>query len=386
LDLEERLAQPDVPEDVREGALEACRELSWVRHVLETSLVGSGIRFWMVDVPRGVFRVEASGLGGVPGEAMELTEEQVYEVIHPDDRAAARAGELAMKNGETDHFAVEQRLLWEGEWRWVVSRSTVLRHGEDGKPLLLAGAAVDVTELKETEAALERANDQLKEFAYVVSHDLKGPLKTIAMTLQQLRARVDSDGESLGLVQRAQGGVGRATQMIDDLLEYSLLGRQAMRLAPVDLDQVLDGVLDDLAADIVAAGASIDRAELPTVTADESQMSQLLRNLVANAVKFRGSDPLRLRITADEDEVEHTVSIADNGVGIDEWKLESIFAPFQRGQEGDDKPGTGIGLAICDRIVERHGGRIWAESEAGAGSVLRFTIPKAPWPAGARPT
>jgi light-regulated signal transduction histidine kinase (bacteriophytochrome) len=164
--------------------------------------------------------------------------------------------------------------------------------------------------------------------------------------------------------------------LIDDLLAYSRAGRREVKLVPVPLDEPLDAALANLAQAIADSGAAIERArDLPTVPCDDLAIMQLFQNLIANALKFRGTAPLTVRIDALREEGGWVISVQDNGIGIEPKYFERIFVIFQRLHARTEYEGTGIGLAICKRIVERHGGRIWVDSEPGKGAAFRFFLP-----------
>lgn len=176
----------------------------------------------------------------------------------------------------------------------------------------------------------------------------------------------------------AVDGVNRMQQLIRDLLDYSRAGARLNPVGPVDCEAVLDRCLADLGAAIEEAGAAVTRDPLPTIAADASQLGQLFLNLIGNALKFRSSEPSRVHVSAEKGERAWTFSVTDNGIGIDPQYKDRIFVLFQRLHTRDEHPGTAIGLSISKKIVERHGGRIWVESEPGRGARICFTIPEGP--------
>jgi signal transduction histidine kinase len=225
---------------------------------------------------------------------------------------------------------------------------------------------------------LERSNVELDRFAAVTSHDLQAPLATISMYVQLLEARHGKDLGTAGqLVDGISSATGHARDLIKGLLEYSRAGRGELRSEPVDTDRVVCEVLDVLAGAIEEAGATVTVEDLPVVQGDRRNLSQVFQNLIGNAVKFSEGDP-RVTVSATKVEGSWWFSVADNGIGMDPKDAEEIFEPFHRLHGEGAYPGTGIGLAVCDRIVEHHGGRIWAESEPGKGSTFRFTLPAEP--------
>jgi|GEM_PF-1284793 len=232
-------------------------------------------------------------------------------------------------------------------------------------------------------AELERSNKELEQFAYIASHDLQEPLRMVASYSQLLekryRGKLDQDAnEYIGF---AVDGVNRMQRLINDLLAYSRISTRGKEFTPVDCHAVVGQVIANLQIAIQETGALVTCDPLPTVRADESQMIQLFQNLIGNAIKFHGTEPPRVHISARETfEVLETskvwtFSIRDNGIGIAPQYRERIFVIFQRLHTREEYSGTGIGLAICKKIVERHNGRIWVESEPGKGATFYFTLP-----------
>ena len=244
--------------------------------------------------------------------------------------------------------------------------------------------ALDITERKGAEAALERrteqlacSNAELEQFAYVASHDLQEPLRMVSSYVQLLARRykekLDSDADDF--INFAVDGANRMQALIRDLLAYSRVGTRGERLEPTSCETVLDQTLANLQFAIEENGARVTHDPLPTVLADPSQLSQLFQNLIGNAIKFRRDEAPHVHLGAERRENEWLFSVRDNGIGIDEEYGERIFEIFQRLHGRNDYSGTGIGLAICKKIVERHGGRIWVVSDPGGGSTFYFTLP-----------
>jgi PAS domain S-box-containing protein len=233
-------------------------------------------------------------------------------------------------------------------------------------------------ELARRSQALARSNAELEQFAYVVSHDLQQPLGMISSYLELLEKEVggDLDGDARDYLDRAVRGADRMQEMVDAVLGYARVDTRGREFAAVDLNSVLDEVVDELADSIDDSGAVITHDELPNVVADGSQVHQLLHNLLTNAIKFVGERTPRIHVTATTEEGGWRISVRDNGIGMKPETAERIFVMFQRLHTHDEYPGTGIGLAICKRIVERHGGRIWVESQPHRGSTFIFTLPK----------
>ena len=244
----------------------------------------------------------------------------------------------------------------------------------------------DVTERKRAEEALElyadelaRSNADLQQFAYVASHDLQEPLRMVASYTQLLgrryKGRLDSDADEF--IAYAVDGATRMRDLIDDLLAYSRVGTQTKDFAPIDCNVACKQAVADLQAVIEDNKAVVTHDGLPTIKADGSQMVELFQNLIANGIKFHEDGQPSVHVSAELKENDWVFSVRDNGIGIEPQYAERIFGVFQRLHARDKFPGTGIGLAICKRILERLGGRIWVESEVGNGSVFCFTIPMA---------
>lgn len=224
---------------------------------------------------------------------------------------------------------------------------------------------------------LERSNKELEEFAYVASHDLQEPLRTIQSYLQLFERRHGEhlEGDAREFVDFAIGGAVRMRQLIVDLLTYARVSSQAEPFEPTDVTQVVDEVVGGLKVAIEEAGASVVYEKLPNVMVDKRQIAQLLQNLIVNAIKFRRQEAPRITVKAREDGNQWLFSVEDNGIGMEPKYAEKIFVIFQRLHGRDEFAGTGIGLAICKKIVGRHGGKIWVEASTDVGSTFFFTIP-----------
>ena len=225
---------------------------------------------------------------------------------------------------------------------------------------------------------LRSSNAELQQFAYVASHDLKEPLRMVASYLQLLERRCGDklDDDAKVYISFAVDGATRMDDLIRDLLTYSRVGTTKMNLKALDINQVMYRVRGNLKKALEESGAKIFTDDLPTVFADETQIIQLLQNLVSNAVKYRGSEPPVITVAVRELEGAWLFSVQDNGIGIPKDQQGRLFQMFSRLHTRDEYEGTGIGLAIAKRIVERHGGHIWVESEEGKGSTFYFTISK----------
>jgi signal transduction histidine kinase/putative methionine-R-sulfoxide reductase with GAF domain len=224
---------------------------------------------------------------------------------------------------------------------------------------------------------LARSNADLQHFAYIASHDLQEPLRMVTSYLQLLERRYKEqlDADARDFIAYAVDGASRMQNLISALLSYSRVGTRGKPFAPTDCSMVLERALDNLKVAIKESNAVVTHDPLPTVMADDVQLTQVFQTLIGNAVKFHGERPPQVHVGAQHGEGEWIFSVRDNGIGIDPRHFERIFMIFQRLHSQDEYPGAGIGLAICKRIVERHGGRIWVESQPGKGSTFYFAIP-----------
>lgn len=224
---------------------------------------------------------------------------------------------------------------------------------------------------------MERSNKDLQQFAYVASHDLQEPLRMVSSYVQLLQrryqGRLDADAEDF--IGFAVDGATRMQRLIQDLLSYSRVNTHGNPPSPIDAGKVLSQVTTNLRLAIDESGARITHESLPVVEADATQLVQLFQNLIANAIKFCSEIPPQIHVSAEKKDPYWVFSVRDNGIGLDPEFADRIFTIFQRLHSRKDYPGTGMGLAICKRIVERHGGSIWVKSAPGAGSTFYFTLP-----------
>jgi len=314
----------------------------------------------------------------------------LQEYIHPDDQARVTAAiNEAIRTKST--FELEHHVLRvDGSLGWTLSRAIPLQD-ENGEIVEWFGAASDVTERKRAEAALSeqaeelsrkaeelsRSNADLEQFAYVASHDLQEPLRMVTAYTQLLgeRYRGKMDANADKFIGYASEGAQRMQVLIQDLLAFSRVGRSEVASASVDCNAMMQDVLQTLSSGIEESGAVVTWKTLPTVWADRTQIAQVFQNLVGNAIKFRGQDRPVISVWAEREDMHWLFSVSDNGIGIAPENAEQIFVVFQRLHARAEYPGNGIGLAICKKIVERCGGRIWVESQPGSGSTFKFTMP-----------
>jgi PAS domain S-box-containing protein len=282
----------------------------------------------------------------------------------------------------TEHNFIFKHRLASGEIRDVdVYSGTITVSGKK----LLYSIIHDITERKQIENELnktmqnlQRSNSELEQFAYVASHDLQEPLRMVSSFLQLLQRRyagqLDSNADEF--IEYAVDGAKRMQELIQDLLEYSRVTTKGKEFKEIKMEETIDKVLMDLKMSIDEHNVNITQDTMPIVTADDSQMIQLLQNLIGNAIKYRSEENPQIHISAEKEDKQWLFAVKDNGIGIDSKYTEKIFTIFQRLHSNDKYDGTGIGLAISKSIVERHGGNIWIESEPNKGSTFYFTIPE----------
>jgi PAS domain S-box-containing protein len=277
-----------------------------------------------------------------------------------------------------------QRPTEDGGSRWI-SLSGEPLFDDAGKFTGYRGVGSDITERKSAELALREAHEELKrsnaeleQFAYVASHDLQEPLRMVSSYTQLLLRRFGErfDGDSREFMGYIVDGAARMKQLIEDLLAYSRVGTRGKDFREIPVEEALGRAVSNLRAAIQETSAAVSWDPLPTVLADDTQLTQLFQNLIGNALKFRSSSVPRIHVFVANNEPAWHFMVRDNGIGIEPQYFERIFMVFQRLHNKADYPGTGIGLAICKKVVERHGGRIWVESRPGDGSAFHFTLPK----------
>ncbi|HJW25097.1 MAG TPA: PAS domain S-box protein [Rhodocyclaceae bacterium] len=375
---------------------------------LELALRGADIGVWHWDARNN--HVELSDrcrqLFGIPASD-PLSFDRVLAAIHPDDRESVK--ELLRESLEKrEEYRFEKRFLWpDGSLHWLECIGRDLYDEKTGQPVGIRGVSIDVTERKRFEEALqqskehlegcvrertdqllqanealERSNMELRQFAFIAAHDLQTPLRSIngfAQLLQrEYRGRLD--GQADAWLDQVVRSAQRMHELIRDVLTYSRLESGGRVFEAVEFNQVFADVVQSLDAAIREAGGTVTRDELPAVLGDRTQLGQVLQNLVDNGLKYRGDEPPRVHVSAARSGEEWVFSVRDNGIGIAEKHQERIFEIFRRLHTQQEYSGTGIGLAICRRIVQRHGGRIWVESRPGQGSAFHFSLPVRPAP------
>ena len=376
---------------------------------------------WILAINQIIWTPELEALYGLPPGGFEGKYENWASRVHPDDLPVAEENiQKAIAGGPP--YNVEFRVIWpDGMQHWIQGKGNV-DYNEQGEPWRMIGVNMDVTERKEAELQLselyqslrdlnatleaqvvqrtealnqsnlelQRSNNELQEFAYVASHDLQEPLRKIQAFGNLLEEEYgQAVGEGRMYIERMRNAAARMRVLIDDLLAFSRVTTKAQPFVPVDLNAVAQQVVDDLSPRLESTHGSIELGKLPTINADAQQMYQMLQNLLGNAVKFHKPDlPPLVKVSSEvlpastepnvegvESEVHYLLRIEDNGIGFDEKYTDRIFTVFQRLHGKDRYEGTGIGLAVVRKIVERHGGTIVASSSPGKGATFLVTLP-----------
>ncbi len=344
----------------------------------------------LVDrLPVGVFSLSREGrlncLNSSCGNIFRLTAQEkqdgvLLQDLLADDIARSRISSVLQHEKAVSDLDVQLRATEEGSSCWIRLNLWPTEDAEDDKDYF-EGSVTDISSFKDTvtslsrnAAELSRSNADLEKFAYVTSHDLQEPLSYISRYAQLLHERDDLDDDADRFTAHILDSSRRLQSMVDDILEYSRVGTQGEDFDPVDFGELADAAAKSLDKSFKELHAVYKRGELPVLRADGRQIKQLFRNLFSNALKFHGDRPPRILVSAKEKPQHWEFAVQDNGIGLEKKDRKRIFDMFQRLHTSDQYPGTGIGLAICRSIVERHGGTIRVKSIPGKGSIFIFTI------------
>jgi len=371
----------DVTENRKLKTILTDTEKRW-RTALEST--NQGVWDWYVSEKIMYFSHAWKAMLGYEDHEIKDRPEEFESRIHPDDREKMHQKISAHFKGETREYIAEARLRCkDGSYKWILVRGKIMTREQDGTVLRVIGTHTDITPFKENEIRLneakteaERSNFELQQFAYVASHDLQEPLRMIAsyLSLLELRYKDKLDSDAIEFINFAVDGAKRLQNLISNLLTFSRIETKGQTFAAVDAESVLAQVLINLKLQTEERHAKITHDPLPVIVADESQVMELFQNLISNAIKFCSERIPEIHISAEHEGDEWLFSVADNGIGIDPALQDRIFIIFKR-LVGSEYPGSGIGLALCRRIVSRHGGKIWVKSEPGEGSTFYFTFP-----------
>jgi signal transduction histidine kinase len=351
-----------------------------LRLALEGARLGSWD--WNIHTDAVTTVGDFSGVFSSDMSAHPETFQAFLQRIHPEDRTLVQnvfTQAITAKTGYQGEFRIVGA---DGAVRWVESRGQVF-YDSNGAAVRIAGIAMDITARKQANAEreqllaeLQRVNTELQQFAYIVSHDLNEPLRAInnyaQLVVRKIGGHLDeTTTEYLGFI---TDGAKRMQEMLTDLLAYTRVGGPASACSAVDCDALLGRVLTQLQMVIQEARAEVTHAPLPTVQGDATRLGQVFQNLIGNALKFHGPNPPRIHVSAQRHAGQWRFTVQDNGIGVDPSQATRLFKVFQRLHTRSEYPGTGIGLAICRKIVEQHGGRIGVESQPGQGATFWFTL------------
>ncbi|MEM9266004.1 MAG: PAS domain-containing protein [Cyanobacteria bacterium P01_F01_bin.13] len=365
---------------------------------------GDGVWDWNIQTNEVFYSHQWKAMLGYGDDEVGSGLDEWDSRVHPEDKDQCYANMKHHMEGEAPVYQNEHRVRCkDGTYRWILDRGKVVEWDDAGNAKRMIGTHTNITERKQAEDELrllnerleinvqertqelqqraqdlERSNAELEQFAYVASHDLQEPLRTISSYTELLAEEYGDrlDGEANEYVDFIIDGATRMQQLIKDLLTFSRVGTRGKEFAPISCEIVVQKVLANLKLAIEECQGIVTYDALPTVFADESQIQQLFQNLISNALKFRSQETPCIQISATLKQNEWRFCIRDNGIGIDPEYFEQIFEIFQRLHTRRHYGGTGIGLAICRKIVQRHGGRIWIESTQGQGASFYFTLPK----------
>ena len=372
-------------------------DLRMAKEQLQLALRASELSIWdwRLEHKRVYLDAAWSAMLGHEPVARHFTIAELIAIVHPDDLATARKAQLACLKGETEEYSVEHRVRTaRGDWMWIMSRGRVAERNAQGLATRMIGTNLDISDRKAVQARIEAlnkalqanvaeladANRDLQNFSTMVSHDLHAPLRRITGFSDMLVARYGPSlpGEAQQFLQRICHNAARMSTLIDDLLEFARSTSTKLTCEPCDLDALMREVVAETNEAHGAPDITCEIGPLPWVNADRSLLKVALANLVGNAYKFTRTCPRRrVEIGAcDSSAQEHVVFVRDNGVGFDPQYKERMFLAFQRLHSDREFEGTGIGLTTVHRIVERHGGRLWAEGDIGQGATFYLALPR----------
>ena len=390
--LEKQLKQinADLDERVqnRTWALQiALQSLKESQSRLELALDASGDGWWDWNMATGevIWSSQFPQLLGFEDGELPTSFQAWQNLVHPDDLPRLMDLLQLYLQDSSFPYVFDYRVRTKsGRWKWISTLGKVVARDDQGKPLRMVGMHHDISDRKQAEQDLERmnaelvrSNQELEQFAYIASHDLQEPLRKIRSFTELLanlyQGQLDDKGERY--IHFITDGAARLQGLVDDLLVYSRVGRAELKLKPTALSSLVEQVQSDLEKTIEERHVEIKVDPLPTVQVDPVQLRRVFQNLITNAIKYCQAEVPTIHIQACQHQDTWTISVEDNGIGIDPKFAERIFVIFQRLHHREEYSGTGIGLSICKKIIERHGGQIWVDSEEGKGAIFSFTLP-----------
>ena len=367
--LDKRIANPEV----------MAREIKQSKELFRILFYRSPIGTYIIQ--NGHFRLVNRQLAYILGyEEDELIGRPSLSFVLAEDRDAVRENAVRMLKGECS-LGYEFRVVnKQAKIKWVMETVVPIYYRRKRATL---GCLIDVTERKQMEeilkqitAEFQHSNTELEQFAYVISHDLQEPLRMVSSYTQLLAKRYSDklDNDADEFIAYAVDGTKRMQSLLHDLLEYSRVGTRGKPFSLVNCEHIVEQAIANLKIAIEECDASVSYDVLPTIMGDEGQLVRLFQNLIGNAIKFRREEAPQVHISAKRMNYIVTFSVKDNGIGIDPQHSQSIFEIFRRLHTIEEYPGTGMGLAICKKIVERHGGHISVQSQPGQGSTFYFSV------------
>ncbi|MFH2056946.1 MAG: ATP-binding protein [bacterium] len=381
----ERAGPPAISQEATERRRDEVEMLESSKH-LSLALLAQQAGTWVWDIQNDkvVWDDRMQIMAGLEPGSFGGTTEDWKGLIHPDDLESVTRVINAALRTESQFDLTHRVILPNRNLRYLKLQSLISRD-DKGRPVRIVGICLDDTvrflaeqELAKTLEKLRSSNQELEQFAYVASHDLQEPLRMIGSYLELLekRYRERLEGDALEFISYAVEGANGMKRMINDLLAYSRAARRSEAFTPTDCDKVVGQAVHQLGGAIQDRHAEVDYGRLPTVVGDESQLVQLFQNLIGNSIKFCEAPVPQVKISAREREDYWEFAVADNGIGIEPQFFERVFVIFKRLNSKQSYPGSGIGLSLCKKIVERHLGEIWIESNPGEGTTFFFTLSK----------
>lgn len=362
------------------GVIQDITPIKMQEELYELAALGSSSALWDWDVTHD--RLHWAGrsaeiMGYASNKQLPQTTEDFYEgFLHPDDKEIVSEG-LINHFTKLDEFWVRIRIKRnDGSYEWFSSRAQA-QFDDYGKAIRVCGSMTSIQNLKEAQEKLEQSNSDLENFASIAAHELKRPLRTVASYLQLIgMSKEEMPASVKDHMEECIKAADEMSFMVDELLEYAQLQDAELNISAVNLDQITKAITRSAKDEVNASKAHIGFGDLPTIPCDETKIKTVITNLLHNAIKYRSDEKPEIHMSAAEHDEHWQYTIKDNGLGIPEGQGKTIFDMFKRLDNAKDRQGTGIGLAICRRIVDLHKGKIWVEPNDGQGSIFHFTISK----------